>query len=91
MNHGYNVSQFFPDMFFVGTDGGGEAYAFKVSEADGAVFDVPFIGLPSDARMIADSFESFLWLLKNSTFAADGQILGIENVLRSEKIAYNAS
>jgi hypothetical protein len=60
MNRGYNVSQFFPDMFFVGTDGGGEAYAFKVSGADSAVFNVPFIGLPSDAKMIADSFESFV-------------------------------
>ena len=46
MNRGYNVAQFFPDLFFIGTDGG--------------VFEVPFIGLPCDARMIADSFESFL-------------------------------
>ena len=60
MNLGYNVAQFFPDMFFIGTDGGGEAYAFKVSGTDDAVFEVPFIGLPSDARMIADSFESFV-------------------------------
>jgi hypothetical protein len=56
MNRGYNVTHFFPDMVFIGTDGGGEAYAFKVSESDGAVFEVPFIGLPSDARMISDSF-----------------------------------
>ena len=60
MNRGYNVAQFFPDMLFIGTDGGGEAYAFKVSGTDGAVFEVPFIGLPSDATMIADSFESFV-------------------------------
>lgn len=60
MNRGYNVAQAFPDMFFIGTDGGGEAYAFKVSGTEGAVFEVPFIGLPSDARMIADSFESFV-------------------------------
>jgi len=60
MNRGYNVAQFFPDMFFIGTDGGGEAYAFKFSGTEGAVFEVPLIGLPSDARMIADSFESFV-------------------------------
>ena len=60
MNRGYNVAQFLPEMFFIGTDGGGEAYAFKVSGTDGAVFEVPFIGLPSDASMIADSFESFV-------------------------------
>ena len=60
MNRSYNVAQFFPDMFFIGTDGGGEAYAFKVSASDSAVFEVAFVGLPSDARMIADSFESFV-------------------------------
>jgi SMI1 / KNR4 family (SUKH-1) len=60
MNLAYNVAQFFPDMFFIGTDGGGEAYAFKVSGNDGAVFEVPFIGLSTDARMIADSFQSFV-------------------------------
>jgi len=60
MNRSYNVAQFFPDMFFIGTDGGGEAYAFKVSGSDSAVFEVAFVGLPSDARMIADSFESFV-------------------------------
>ena len=60
MNLGHNVAQFFPDMFFIGTDGAGEAYAFNVSESDGAVFEVPFIGLASDAKMIADSFGSFV-------------------------------
>ena len=60
MNRGYNVAQLFPDMFFIGTDGGGEAYALRFSGTEGAVFEVPFIGLPSDARMIADSFESFV-------------------------------
>jgi len=60
MNCTYKVTQFFPDMFFIGTDGGGEGYAFKVSGNDAAVFEVPFVGQPSDARMIADSFESFV-------------------------------
>ena len=59
MNRGYNLAEFFPEMFFIGTDGAGEAYAF-VSGTDGAWFEVPFLGLPSDARMIADSFESFM-------------------------------
>ena len=60
MNRGYKVAQFFPDMFFIGTDGGGEAYAFMFSGTEGAVFEVPFIGLPGDVRRIADSFESFV-------------------------------
>src|SRR5215469_6585857 len=60
MNRSYKVAQFFPDMFFIGTDGGGEAYAFKASGNDAAVFEAPFLGRPSDARTIADSFESFV-------------------------------
>ena len=60
MNRGYNVARFFPDKFFIGTDASGEAYAFNVSGTDGAVFEVPFIGLPCDARLIANSFESFV-------------------------------
>src|SRR5215469_5035810 len=45
MNRGYNVAKFFPNLFFVGTNGGGEAYAFNISGTDPAVFEVPFIGL----------------------------------------------
>src|SRR5215469_12709328 len=60
INRSYKVAQFFPDMFFIGTDGGGEAYAFKASGNDAAVFEAPFLGRPSDARTIADSFESFV-------------------------------
>jgi hypothetical protein len=63
MNGGHNVVKFFPNLFFIGTDGGGEAYAFNISENNPnnpTVFEVPFIGLPSDARMIAISFDSFV-------------------------------
>jgi hypothetical protein len=60
VNRGYNVSEFFPNLFLIGTDGGGEAYAFDVSENDPTVFAVPFIGMPSDAEAIADSFDSFI-------------------------------
>ena len=57
---GYRVAEFFPNFFFVGTDGGGEAYAFDISGEDATLYDVPFIGMPSDARAIADSFEALL-------------------------------
>jgi len=60
MNGGYNVAEFFPQLFFIGTDGGGEAYAFNISGCDTTVFEVPFIGTPSDARMVASSFDSFV-------------------------------
>jgi hypothetical protein len=60
MNRGYKVAEFFPNLFFIGTDGGGEAYAFNISESDPSVFEVPFIGQPTDASMIASSFDSFI-------------------------------
>jgi SMI1 / KNR4 family (SUKH-1) len=59
-NRGYKVAEFFPNLFLIGTDGGGEAYAFDVSGNDASVFEVPFIGMPSDARAIANSFDSFI-------------------------------
>jgi len=60
LNRSYRVAEFFPNFFFIGTDGGGEAYAFNISENDPTVFEVPFIGLPTDARMIASTFDSFV-------------------------------
>src|SRR5215813_13991446 len=44
MNSEYNVAEFFPNLFFIGTDAGGEAYAFNISGNEPAVFEVPFIG-----------------------------------------------
>ena len=60
VNRGYNVAEFFPNLFLIGTDGGGEAYAFDVSGNDATVFEVPFIAMPSDARVLATSFDSFV-------------------------------
>ena len=60
MNRAYKTEEFFPDFFFIGTDGAGEAYAFDLSRTDATVFEVPFIGLPTDARAISNSFDSFL-------------------------------
>ena len=60
MNLIYKTAEFFPGLFFIGSDGGGEAYAFDLSRTDATVFEVPFVGLPTDARAIANSFDSFL-------------------------------
>jgi|ERR1017187_595541 hypothetical protein len=60
MNLGYKTAEFFPNLFFIGSNGGGEAYAFDLSGTDATVFEVPFIGLPTDARAIASSLDSFL-------------------------------
>jgi len=31
MNRAYKTAEFFPNLFFIGSDGGGEAYAFDLS------------------------------------------------------------
>jgi hypothetical protein len=59
-NLGYKVTEFFPNFFFIGSDGGGEAYAFDISGDDATVFEVPFMGMPSDGRAIADSLDALL-------------------------------
>jgi hypothetical protein len=60
VNREYKTAEFFPNLFLIGSDGGGEAYAFDVSENEPTVFEVPFIGVSSDARAIASSFDSFV-------------------------------
>lgn len=54
-NFAYKTAEFFPKLFLVGSDGGAEAYALSLSETDSTVFEVPFVGLPTDARVIASS------------------------------------
>src|SRR3954451_19715098 len=58
MNRAYKTEEFFPDFFFIGSNGGGEAYAFDLSRIDAGVFEVPFIGLPTEAKPISNSFDS---------------------------------
>jgi hypothetical protein len=60
MNRAYKTEEFFPNFFFIGSNGGGEAYAFDLSRIDAGVFEVPFIGLPTEAKPISNSFDSFV-------------------------------
>jgi hypothetical protein len=60
LNRAYNVAEFAPNLFLIGSDGGGEAYAFDISANDPTVFEVPFIGMPRHAKPVANSFDSFV-------------------------------
>jgi len=62
-NRGYKVSEFAPNLFLIGSDGGGEAYAFDISTNDPTLFEVPFIGMPELLRPVAPSFDSFVAFL----------------------------
>jgi SMI1 / KNR4 family (SUKH-1) len=61
LNNGYKVNEFAPRLFLIGSDGGGEAYAFDLSSDDSAVLEIPFIPLDRhESRQIVESFDSFV-------------------------------
>src|SRR5687767_4828563 len=64
-NHGYNVEEFLPGWFAIGSNGGGEMLAIR--KRDGSpcpVYMVPFIPMAeSDAVQIAHDFEMFAMAL----------------------------
>jgi hypothetical protein len=62
-NQGYKVSEFAPNLFLIGSDGGGQAYAFDIAANDPTLFEVPFIGMPELLRPVAPSFDSFVAFL----------------------------
>lgn len=66
MNIGYSFQEFFPGFFLFGSDGGGEAFAFRTSE-DNAVYRLPFVGLPEDAVKITGSFAEWLEQITNNS------------------------
>jgi hypothetical protein len=60
-NEKYQVAEYAPNLFLIGSNGGGEAYALDLAKADGAIYQVPFIGLdPKDAELVARFFDAFL-------------------------------
>jgi hypothetical protein len=60
ISRGYETAEFFPNMFFIGSNGGWEAYGFSLAGSDPRLFEVLFFGLPSDAKPIASSLDSSL-------------------------------
>ena len=61
-NDGYNISTFAPQLFLFGSSGGGEAYAFDLSQLPAIrIVSVPFVGIGmACARDCGRTFESFL-------------------------------
>ena len=61
LNQDYEIAENAPDLFLIGSNGGGEGYAFNLTKADGAVYRVPFIGMQtSEAQLVAENFGRFL-------------------------------
>ena len=64
-NKGYNVEEFLPGWFAIGSNGGGEMLAIRKSDGSPCpVYMVPFIPMAeSDAVQIAHDFEMFAMAL----------------------------
>jgi hypothetical protein len=63
-NKGYMVREFAPDIFLIGTDGGGNGYGIRAS---GEFVEVPLIGMASDdALPIGNTFVEMLQKLRNA-------------------------
>jgi hypothetical protein len=60
-NQDYQTAELAPMLFLIGSNGGGEAYAFDQSAGSSTVFSVPFIGMEYRyIEKVADSFHSFI-------------------------------
>jgi hypothetical protein len=60
-NQDYEVDDLAPGFFLIGSDGGGDAYAFDLSREDGTIYRLPFIGMERRyAVRVAEHMNSFL-------------------------------
>jgi len=64
-NRGYNVEEFLPGYFAIGSNGGGEMFVIRKRDGSpGPIFMVPFIPMAeSDRVQIAYDFEMFAMAL----------------------------
>ena len=59
LNEGYKVSEFAPEFFLFGSNGGGEAYA--IEKDTGYIFEIPFIVMAKeDAILKSKTFAEFI-------------------------------
>ena len=60
-NKEYQVETYAPGLFFFGSDGGGEGFAFDLRTPQLTIVEVPFIGMSvNDANVVASNFHQFL-------------------------------
>jgi hypothetical protein len=72
-NKDYQVDAFAPNLFLVGSNGGGEAYAFDLEKGDGVIYQVPFIGMePKYAEFVARSIDALVPRVNLTRKASEG-------------------
>jgi hypothetical protein len=61
LNDAYEVLTYAPDYLVIGSNGGGEAYAFDLRSDSYSISALPFIGLSRDlGKIMGESFWDFL-------------------------------
>ena len=60
LNEEYKVEELFPDTFIFGSDGGDEAYAFDTNSKPMKIVQFPFISMPEEIEVIANTFDEFI-------------------------------
>ena len=62
------VCEYWPPFIVIGSDGGGEAFAYDTRSADMPIVNIPFIGVDEPPRLLGWSFVEFLDLLHRRLF-----------------------
>ena len=64
MNLAYQVEEYAPGLLLIGSDGGGEAFAFDTRTSPWPVVKVPFVGMDVRyVKILGQSFDEFLHAL----------------------------
>ena len=80
-NREYEVGSYCPELLLIGSNGGGEAYAFDKRSTAWPVVQVPFIGMDySLCEVIGGSFSDFI-----ETLFQEGYELVIDSIKRARK------
>ena len=60
-NKAYNVYEYAPGLLLIGSDGGGEAYAFDTHSKSMEIVKVPFVGMSIELiEVLAPNFDVFI-------------------------------
>lgn len=60
------VCEYWPPFIVIGSDGGGEAFAYDTHSADMPIVNIPFIGIDEPPRFLGHSFPEFLQRLHDA-------------------------
>ena len=61
LNAAYQVEEFAPGVFLIGSNGGGEAICFDASSGSDAVYFIPFVGMERCyLQLVGENFKEFI-------------------------------